>query len=87
VRGDAFKAEIEKGASDEQMAQWMDNNGTPKTPAEVTEWSEGVEAAHPYQNPEKREWFIEQVTPLGLDPQTSSLFDFLEADDKALAPV
>jgi hypothetical protein len=84
VQGDNFKAEIEKGATDEQMVAWLNKNGAPKTPAEIKEWSDGVEVTRPYDNPEKREWFVEQVTPLGLDPQKSTLVDFLEADDKAL---
>jgi len=36
--------------------------------------------------PEKREWFTEQVKPLELDPAKTTLFDWLEADDKASYP-
>src|SRR5688500_9660455 len=28
--GDDFKAEVEKGATDEEMANWVDNHGTKK---------------------------------------------------------
>ena len=42
-----------------------------------------VEADSPYNNPERRDWFIEQTKPLGLDPSKVTLFDWLEADDKA----
>ena len=37
----------------------------------------------PYNDPERRDWFVEQVKPLGLDPAKTTLFDWLEADDKA----
>ena len=42
-----------------------------------------VEATNPYNDPEKREWFEEQVKPHGLDPAKTTLFDWLETDDKA----
>ncbi len=83
VTGDDFKAQIESGASDQQMAEWMDANGQPKSQDEVKRWSDEVEARNPYNDPERRDWFVEQTKPLGLDPATTTLFDWLEADDKA----
>src|ERR1700750_874614 len=53
VKGDDFKAEVEKGASDEEMAKWLDSHGEKKTPEEVKAWSDEVEAANPYNDPEK----------------------------------
>ncbi len=83
VTGDDFKAQVQAGASDAELAAWVDAHGTPKTPEEITEWSNRVEGAHPYEDPERREWFAEQVKALGLDPAKTSLFDWLESDDKA----
>ena len=83
VKGDDFKAEVEKGATDAEMAKWLDTRGDKKTPDEVKAWSDEVEATNPSNNPEKREWFEEQVKPHGLDPAKTSLFDWLETDDKA----
>jgi len=82
VTGDAFKAEVEKGASDEEMARWLDNNGEKKSPEEVKAWSEQMMAANPYENPEKRDWFVEKVSVYNLDPKTTTLFDWLAVDDK-----
>jgi hypothetical protein len=42
-----------------------------------------VEAVNPYNDPERREWYSQQTTALGLDPAKTPLFDWLEADDKA----
>ena len=42
-----------------------------------------MEALNPYHDPEKREWFEEQVKPHKLDPAKTTLFDWLETDDKA----
>jgi hypothetical protein len=73
---------LEAGASDEEIAAWLDANGTPKSPAEITAWSDGVEAARPYDNSEQKEWFIGVCATAGVDPASSTLFDFLEADDR-----
>ncbi len=43
----------------------------------------GFKGVNPYNDPERREWFVEQVKPLGLDPAKTTLFDWLEKDDKA----
>lgn len=83
VTGDDFKAEIERGATDDEMVAWMDGHGEKKSADEVRQWATEMEAVNPYNNPEKRDWFVEQVTPLGLDPATTTLFSWLEADDKA----
>jgi hypothetical protein len=83
VKGDDFKAEVEKGGSVEEIAQWLDGHGEKKSPEEVKAWSDEVEASNPYENPEKRDWFVEQLQPLRLNPLTTTLFDWLEADDKA----
>ena len=83
VNGEQVKELLVSGASDSDIAAWLDTHGEPKTTAEIKEWSDDIEAVNPYNNPEKKDWFVEQVTPLGLDPATTTLFDWLEADDKA----
>lgn len=83
VKGDDVKAQLAAGATNEDIAAWLDKNGTPKTEEEKKAWSDAAEAANPYYDPEKKDWFVEQVTPLGLDPAKTTLFDWLEADDKA----
>ncbi len=83
VKGVDFKAQIETGAGDQEMVEWLNRNGENKTPDEIKRWSDEVTANNPYNDPEKREWFAENVKPLGLDPKTTTLFDWLEADDKA----
>jgi hypothetical protein len=82
VSGDDVKKLIAAGSSNEEIAAWLDANGTPKTAAEVKEWSDGCEAARPYDNPEKKDWFVGVCAEAGVDPATSTLFDYLEADDK-----
>ena len=83
VKGADFKTQIESGASDQQMAEWLDANGEPKTADEIKRWADEVEANRPYDNPERRDWFTEQTKTLHLDPAKTTLFEWLEADDKA----
>jgi hypothetical protein len=82
VKGEDVKTQLEDGASNEQIAAWLDANGDPKTEEEKKAWSDGIEAARPYDVPEKKDWFIEVCGEAGVDPATSTLFDYLEADDK-----
>ena len=82
VTGENVGKLLENGASNEDIAAWLDANGDPKTEEEKKAWSDNVEAYRPYDNPEKKDWFIEVCGEAGCDPATSTLFDFLEADDK-----
>ena len=68
---------------DEEIAIWVDQNGISKSSDEVKAWSKEVEAYRPYDDPDKRDWFIGECKPLSLDPAKTTLFDDLEADDRA----
>ena len=67
----------------EKIGDWLQINGTPKTAAEIKAWSDGVEASSMNKDPEKRAYFVESCEKLGINPETSSTFDWLEADDRA----
>ncbi|MEO7098874.1 MAG: DUF5069 domain-containing protein [Luteolibacter sp.] len=82
VDGEDVRKQLENGASNEDIAAWLDANGAPKAAEEIAAWSDSAEAARPYDNPEKKDWFIGVCAEAGCDPATSTLFDFLEADDK-----
>ncbi len=83
ISGDSFRTEVATGASDEAIVRWIDSHGRPKTEEEKAKWAETVKATSYYNDPAKRENFIAETQKLGLDPATASLFDWLEADDKA----
>ncbi|PYK11309.1 MAG: hypothetical protein DME65_07670 [Verrucomicrobia bacterium] len=84
VKGDDFKAQIEQGASDQEVVEWLNQNGEEKTPAEIKRWADEVEASSLYNHPEdeKRDYFSEQVKKLGLDPAKTTTFEWLEVDDR-----
>src|SRR5207249_2182711 len=48
VKGADFKAQIENGASDQQMAEWLDQSGAKKSPDEIKRWGDEAEANNPY---------------------------------------
>jgi len=82
VKGDDFKAQIEQGASDAEMVEWLNQSGEKKTSTEIKRWAEQVEASSLYNHPEKREFFSDAVKKLGLDPTKTTTFDWLKIDDK-----
>ncbi len=82
IKGDDFKAAVEKGAGDEEMVQWVTDHGDKKTPEETKKWRDEMMAANPYHDPEKRDWFVQQLKVYNLDPNTTTLFDWLDVDDR-----
>jgi Domain of unknown function (DUF5069) len=82
VKGTDFKAQIENGASDLEMVEWLNRNGEKKTGEEIKRWADEVETSSLYNIPEKRDFFSEEAKKLGLDPAKTTTFTWLEADDK-----
>jgi hypothetical protein len=82
VQAEDVKSLLASGATDEQVAAWLDQNGIPKTADEIKAWSDSVEAIQPYQNPEDRDWFVSECARLGIDPVKSRLCDYLDTDDR-----
>jgi Domain of unknown function (DUF5069) len=81
VKDDEVKKLLASGAPDEQVLGWFDNHGTRRTAEEIKAWSNGVEGYRPYDDPERKEWFSDECVKLGLKPESSTLVDYLEADD------
>ncbi len=79
---DTFRALVASGADDEAVAKFVNETGTPKSAEEISEWNEKEEGLMPYNNPEGRDWFVGVCEPLGIDPKTNTLFQFLVEDDK-----
>lgn len=83
IKGADFKAYVSEGHTDEEIAQWVKDNGTAKTDEEIKVWSDAFKTDFSYStNPEKKDWFAGECNRLGIDPMTSTLFDYLEVDDK-----
>ena len=82
ITGEQFKAVVQASKYYQDVGAWLQANGTKKTPAEIKTWSDEVEIGSLYKDPEKRAYFIEDCTRLGLNPQMNTTFDWLEADDR-----
>lgn len=84
ITGAEFKAAA-AGKSDDEVVAWLGAAGAPKTAEEVAAWSAEVIAANPTHgaSPETAAWFKGECERLGLDPETTTLFDYLEKDDAA----
>jgi hypothetical protein len=82
VTGNEIRKLLTEGNSDDEIVQWLDAHGVPKSAEEVTEWSTGFESSTPYTNPEKKEWFCGECKSLGLNPEKATLCDMLEEDDR-----
>lgn len=82
VKGGDVKKLLESNASDQDVVAWLDGHGAKKSAAEIEAWGDEVQAYKPYEDPEKKEWFADVCKDVNIDPAQSTLFDFLEADDK-----
>lgn len=83
ITGEEFKKAVLSSTSYEEVGAWLQSNGIKKSSSEIKIWSDGMEASSPMANPERRESFIENCHKVGLDPDKNTLFDWLEADDRA----
>jgi hypothetical protein len=81
VQADEVKKLLASGATDSQVVSWFDTHGTTKSAEEIKTWSDGVEGYRPFDNPEQKEWFSDECAKVGLKPESSTLADYLEADD------
>ena len=83
ITSEQFKTAVQASTSYEEVGIWLLANGTTKTPVEIKAWSDEMEASNPMKNPEKRASFIQNCSKLMLNPQMNTIFDLLEADDRA----
>jgi hypothetical protein len=83
INGAQFKTAVQAAKNYQDIGTWLLANGTKKTPAEIKTWSDEVEAGSMMKHAEKRAFFTEECKKLGLDPEKTSTFDWLEADDRA----
>ena len=76
-----FKDAVLAAKTYEEVGEWLQANGTARTPAEVRAWSDEMEGASLMKDPEKRAYFIKSCSQLMLNPEMDTTFDWLEADD------
>jgi hypothetical protein len=82
ITGDQFQAAVKIAKNYDEVGAWLLANGTTRTVPQIKQWSDDQEAGSPMKNPAKREFFIENCHRLGLNPDKTTTFDWLEADDR-----
>jgi hypothetical protein len=82
ITSDQFTAAVKVAKNYDEVGTWLLANGTAKTAPEIEDWSDDQEAGSPMKNPEKRDYFIESCHRLGLNPDKTTTFEWLEADDR-----
>jgi hypothetical protein len=83
ITADQFKAAVQAAKNYDDVGAWLLANGAAKTPPEIEDWSDDQEGSSLRNNPEKRDQFIENCHRLGLNPDKTTTFDWLEADDRS----
>jgi len=82
IRGADFKAYVAEGHSDDEITDWVRSHGTARTTDEIAAWNDMVLKNNYADKPDKKGWLEGENKRLGLD-KDDTLFDYLEADDKA----
>ena len=90
VNGAQFKTAVETSQNYEDVADWLQKNGTWKTPEDIKNWSDRAEALKLKDVPslkdgDHRKQVMLSCRKLGLDFETATLFEWLEADDQAMS--
>jgi hypothetical protein len=86
INGAQFKTAVASAKTYEDVAKWLAANGAKKSDQEIKAWSDKAEAAKlkdilaTKSEAEKKE-FSENVRRVGVDPETATVFEWLEADD------
>ncbi len=83
INADEFKEFVKTGADDDVIGKWVFDHGDVKTIEEIGVWSQAFRSDFSYTtDPNKSEWFKGECKRLGLDAEKTTLFDYLEVDDK-----
>ncbi len=83
LKGEDMKAVLASGASDEEVLEWVKKSATSHTDEEIKEWSDHFHSDYSYTtDPDKSGWFRGECAKYGLDPDKTTLFDFLDVDDR-----
>jgi hypothetical protein len=88
INGDQFKTTVASAKTYEDVAAWLQTNGTKKTPEEIKAWSDKVETAKlkdvfAEKTQAEKQDVREMCKKLEIDFDTATLFEWLEADDQA----
>lgn len=64
------------------MLASLERFGARRSPEDVIAWSAECEEFRPWRDAASREWFTGECRRLALNPETTTLFEYLEIDDR-----
>jgi hypothetical protein len=82
ITGEQFTAAVKAAKNYDEVGAWLLAHGAEKTAPEIEDWSDDMEGESPLKNPAQRDQFIVSCHRLGLNPEKTTTFDWLEADDR-----
>jgi hypothetical protein len=87
VKKEDIRKLLSEGSSDEAVADWLSTHGKDLTRADIDAWTNRMINVRPSEekDAEKRKWFAGECAKLGLDPEETTLFEYLEEDDRRFA--
>ena len=80
IDAEKLKDFVATGANDEAVFDWILKESK-KTQTDVTRFTADIVGLFPIDNPHMKEWFAAECKRLGLEPEITTLFDYLEFDD------
>jgi hypothetical protein len=83
IEGNAFKEFVGRGKSDGEIVDWVNEQANQFTPEDIQKWSDSMEKVNPAKKIPPEGWFLKACAELKLDPNNTTLFQYLDADDKA----
>ncbi|MEK6890473.1 MAG: DUF5069 domain-containing protein [Nanoarchaeota archaeon] len=84
INGNEFKSFVEKNKTDAEIVDWLNKSGKHKSQEEIMDWSDESCSNNPsLKDDEFGAWFSEECNKLNLNPKTTTLFHWLDVDDKA----
>ena len=82
IAGDDLKKYVAEGHTDDEIVEWVKENGIAKSDIEILAWSDAMDVFAYEGDDEGIEWLQKQFKRLGL-LEDATLFDYLDTDDKA----
>jgi hypothetical protein len=89
ISGSEFKAFVATGASDEDVAKWVEEHAKKRPPIEIIKWNNDWRYKRISEMPdgiqEFMEGYIPQFVPLNLRHQVDYFFDIYDVEEKRIA--
>jgi hypothetical protein len=88
IDADGFKDFVATGATDEEVAAWINTHAKPRTPAEIAEWNFALKCRRISELPPDRQAWVQEYLLRNVSPELQERvifnFDLLDAEEGRL---